>query len=97
MNKIFALCTYINSVSCCVCPCSLRKENASICVNTKELKCDVGNLPSVFGCYTFQVRAEDQGLFSEWVNANEFLPNKHSKCESALSLHYRHCCVFKLI
>ncbi|XP_016387199.1 cytokine receptor family member B15 [Sinocyclocheilus rhinocerous] len=56
----------------------LRKKKASICVNTKQLKCDVGKLPSVFGCYIFQVRAEDQGLFSEWVNANEFLPNKHT-------------------
>ncbi|KTG33836.1 hypothetical protein cypCar_00016726 [Cyprinus carpio] len=56
----------------------LRKENVSICVNTKELKCDVGKLPSVFGRYIFQVRAEDQGLFSEWVKAKEFLPNKHT-------------------
>ncbi|XP_026060307.1 cytokine receptor family member B15 [Carassius auratus] len=56
----------------------LRKENVSICVNTKELKCDVGKLPSVFGRYIFQVRAEVQGLFSEWVNSNEFLPNKHT-------------------
>uniref|UniRef100_A0A8C1XGB8 Cytokine receptor family member B15 n=1 Tax=Cyprinus carpio TaxID=7962 RepID=A0A8C1XGB8_CYPCA len=54
------------------------KENVSICVNTKELKCDVGKLPSVFGLYIFQVRAEDQGLFSEWVKAKEFLPNKHT-------------------
>ncbi|XP_059409664.1 cytokine receptor family member B15 [Carassius carassius] len=56
----------------------LRKEKVSICVNTKELKCDVGKLPSVFGCYIFQVRAEVQGLLSEWVTANEFLPNKHT-------------------
>ncbi|XP_043078339.1 cytokine receptor family member B15 [Puntigrus tetrazona] len=56
----------------------LRKDNASICVNTRELRCDVGKLPSVFGCYIFQVRAEDQGLVSEWVDADKFLPNKHT-------------------
>ncbi|XP_016432171.1 interleukin-10 receptor subunit beta-like [Sinocyclocheilus rhinocerous] len=56
----------------------LRKNDLSLCVNTKELKCDVGILPSVFGSYIFQVRAEDQGLFSEWVNTAEFSPYKHS-------------------
>ncbi|XP_056120530.1 cytokine receptor family member B15 [Rhinichthys klamathensis goyatoka] len=56
----------------------LRNENASLCVNTKELKCDAGELPAIFGTYIFQVRAEDQKLFSEWVNAPPFIPNKHS-------------------
>ncbi|XDV14665.1 hypothetical protein PO909_014881 [Leuciscus waleckii] len=58
----------------------LRNKNASLCVNTKELKCDAGELPVIFGTYIFQVRAEDQELFSEWVNARPrpFLPNKHS-------------------
>ncbi|XP_042586657.1 interleukin-10 receptor subunit beta-like [Cyprinus carpio] len=56
----------------------LRKNDSSLCVNTKELKCDVGRLPFVFGTYIFQVRAEDQGLFSEWVNTAEFSPYKHS-------------------
>uniref|UniRef100_A0A672MBB6 Cytokine receptor family member B15 n=1 Tax=Sinocyclocheilus grahami TaxID=75366 RepID=A0A672MBB6_SINGR len=54
------------------------KNDFSLCVNTKELKCDVGILPSVFGSYIFQVRAEDQGLFSEWVNTDKFSPYKHS-------------------
>ncbi|XP_077061042.1 cytokine receptor family member B15 isoform X2 [Siphateles boraxobius] len=56
----------------------LRNEIASLCVNTKELKCDAGELPAIFGTYIFQVRAEGQELFSEWVNASAFLPNKHS-------------------
>ncbi|KAK7162113.1 hypothetical protein R3I94_004684 [Phoxinus phoxinus] len=56
----------------------LRSENASLCVNTKELKCDAGELPAIFGTYIFQVRAEDQERFSKWVNAPPFMPNKHS-------------------
>ncbi|KAG1961301.1 interleukin-10 receptor subunit beta [Pimephales promelas] len=56
----------------------LRDENASLCVNTKELECDAGELPVIFGTYIFQVRAEDQELLSEWVNAPPFIPNKHS-------------------
>ncbi|XP_073697566.1 cytokine receptor family member B15 [Garra rufa] len=57
----------------------LRKNVTSICVNTKELKCDVGKLPIVFGSYIFQVRAEyNQGLFSNWVNSSEFTPNKNT-------------------
>lgn len=56
----------------------LRNETTSLCVNTKELKCDAGELPVIFGIYTFQVRAEDQELFSEWVNAFAFIPYKNS-------------------
>ncbi|KAK2908623.1 hypothetical protein Q8A67_004460 [Cirrhinus molitorella] len=57
----------------------LRNNVTSICVKTKELKCDVGKLPTVFGSYIFQVRAENnQGLFSKWVNAAEFSPFKHT-------------------
>ncbi|XP_048053841.1 cytokine receptor family member B15 [Megalobrama amblycephala] len=56
----------------------LRNKNVSLCINTKELKCDAGKLPVAFGTYTFQVRAEDQELFSEWVNASKFILNKHS-------------------
>ncbi|XP_051983488.1 cytokine receptor family member B15 [Xyrauchen texanus] len=56
----------------------LRNEKIYLCMNTKELKCDAGKLPFAFGSYIFQVRAEDQGLFSEWVNTSEFAPNKHT-------------------
>ncbi|KAI2668723.1 Interleukin-10 receptor subunit beta [Labeo rohita] len=56
----------------------LKSDVISICVNTTELKCDVGKLPIVFGSYIFQVRAEDRGLFSKWVNTTEFSPFKHT-------------------
>ncbi|XP_052394919.1 interleukin-10 receptor subunit beta-like isoform X1 [Carassius gibelio] len=56
----------------------LKNNVSSICVNTRELKCDAGRLPSIFGRYIFQVRAEDQGMFSKWVDTAIFTPYKHS-------------------
>ncbi|XP_067298913.1 cytokine receptor family member B15 isoform X2 [Pseudorasbora parva] len=58
----------------------LRKDNVFLCMNTKELKCDAGKLPVLYGRYTFQVRAEDQDrdLYSEWVNTSTFMLNVHS-------------------
>ncbi|XP_057188120.1 cytokine receptor family member B15 [Triplophysa rosa] len=54
---------------------SLGKDTTYICNNSKELKCDAGQLPTVFGRYIFQVRAEHQGRFSKWVNADVFTPD----------------------
>ncbi|XP_056591678.1 cytokine receptor family member B15 [Triplophysa dalaica] len=54
---------------------SLGKVTTYICNNSKELKCDAGQLPTVFGRYVFQVRAELQGRFSKWVNADPFTPD----------------------
>lgn len=74
--------TYYCVVSCLTsvfCPCSLGKVTTYICNNSKELKCDAGQLPTVFGRYLFQVRAELQGRFSKWVNADPFTPDTQSE------------------
>ncbi|XP_056306217.1 cytokine receptor family member B15 [Danio aesculapii] len=51
---------------------------SSVCVKTTELKCDAGVLPFAFGCYIFQVRAEKNGMFSEWAKAPKFIPYQHT-------------------
>ncbi|KAL2089843.1 hypothetical protein ACEWY4_014531 [Coilia grayii] len=39
----------------------------SKCIEVKELWCDFGELPSLFGCYTFRVRAHLKERASDWV------------------------------
>nr|XP_055061883.1 cytokine receptor family member B15 [Misgurnus anguillicaudatus] len=56
----------------------LRKSIIYICMNSKELQCDAGDLPTTYGRYFFQVRAEHQGRFSPWTNASEFIPKDHT-------------------